>query len=191
MNAVSRLIVLFSAGLAFSQELPVPTLQSGRDPNPFQSQSTENAGVPCVQPAPLPALKDYEGPLGKTIGVFARALERKSIHQPHYKPGVTLCSLELDDKFLLFIEDSIDPVTFLGAGFDAAIDQASNRDPAFGQGAAGYGKRFGADLADRVSSGFFLRTSPTRRYSPKIPGTIAWGKAAPANAFFTQPDICS
>jgi hypothetical protein len=89
------------------------------------------------------------------LGIFARALERKSIHQPHYNPGVTLCSLELDDKFLLFLEDSIDPVTFLAAGFDAGIDQASNRDPTFGQGAAGYGKRFGADLADRVSSRFF------------------------------------
>jgi hypothetical protein len=66
-----------------------------------------------------------------------------------------LCSLNLKDKFVLFVQDSIDPVTFLSSGFEAGLDQASNRDPTFGQGAAGYGKRFSADFADQVSSKFF------------------------------------
>jgi hypothetical protein len=90
----------------------------------------------------------------KTVGVFARPLERKSVHKPHYKADVMLCSLDLRGKFLLFVDDSLDPVTFLSAGFDAGIDQASDRDPSFGQGTAGYTKRFGAELADRVSARF-------------------------------------
>lgn len=66
-----------------------------------------------------------------------------------------LCALSLKDKFILFVQDSTDPVTFLGAGFWAGMDQASDQDPTFGQGAAGYGKRYAANYADAASSGFF------------------------------------
>ena len=110
---------------------------------------------PCLRPAPLPGVREYDGPLEKTVGLFAGALERNAVHQYHYKPGTVLCSLELKDKFLLFVNDSIDPVNFLGAGFNAGIDQSSNRDPTFGLGAKGYAKRFGANLADSESDKFF------------------------------------
>jgi len=46
-------------------------------------------------------------------------------------------------------------VTFLGAGFEAGMDQAENSDPSYGQGAQGYGRRFGAELGGQVSSRFF------------------------------------
>jgi hypothetical protein len=58
-------------------------------------------------------------------------------------------------KFILFVEDSVDPVAFLGAGFNAGIDQAEDTDHSFGQGAAGYGKRFGAEFAGNASGEFF------------------------------------
>jgi hypothetical protein len=99
--------------------------------------------------------QDYEGPFAKVVGVFGRKLERKSVHPPHYKPGDVLCTLDLKDKFILFVQDTIDPVTFISAGFNAGISQAENDDPSFGQGAAGYGKRFGANLAGQASSDFF------------------------------------
>ncbi|MGB2888662.1 MAG: hypothetical protein WBC04_13280, partial [Candidatus Acidiferrales bacterium] len=73
----------------------------------------------------------------------------------HYKTGEVMCTLEVKDKFILFVEDMIDPITFLDAGFNAGIGQAENSDRSYGQGAAGYGKRFGASLADQASSGFF------------------------------------
>ena len=66
-----------------------------------------------------------------------------------------LCTLNVWDKFALFVQDSLDPVTFLGAGFDASLDQAQDSEPSYGQGAQGYGRRFGAELAGRVSSKFF------------------------------------
>jgi hypothetical protein len=99
--------------------------------------------------------EDYEGPFAKVVGVFGRKLERRSVHAPHYKPGALLCTLELKDKFILFVQETVDPVTFLHVGFNAGIDQARNADPSFGQGAAGYGKRFGANLAGEASSQFF------------------------------------
>lgn len=121
----------------------------------LEGEAPQKAGVPCVQPPPLVSLRDYDGPLKKALGVFARPLERKSVHPPHYKPGVVLCSLELKDKFVLFVQDSLDPVTFLSAGFWAGMDQASGKGPAFGHGAEGYGKRFSANFADQASFRFF------------------------------------
>jgi hypothetical protein len=59
------------------------------------------------------------------------------------------------DKFALFLQDTLDPVSFLEAGFDGALDQAANNDPTFGQGAVGYGKRFGAQFAGQVTFRFF------------------------------------
>ena len=69
-------------------------------------------------------LQDYNGPLAKTVGLFTQQLERKSVHPIHYKPGVRLCSLELKDKFILFVRGSYDPATGLGAAFNAGISQS-------------------------------------------------------------------
>src|SRR3989475_6042047 len=120
-----------------------------------KEEATKSPTAECVEPPPMVRWQDYDGPLKKTVGAFAGRLERKSAHPPHYKPGAVLCSFAPKDKFILFVQDTIDPVTFLGVGFDAGIDQAQNSDPTFGQGAAGYGKRFGANFADEASSTFF------------------------------------
>lgn len=124
-------------------------------PPPVLQETATNVSAPCVQPPPLVRLQDYDGPLKKTVGLFARELERKSVRPPRYKPGLMLCSLDLGDKFLLFVSGTFNPVTFIASGFNAGLDQAANRDPSFGQGAAGYGKRFGASFADEASSKFF------------------------------------
>ncbi len=55
-------------------------------------------------------------------------------------------------KFSLAWHDSIDPITFISAGFFAGIEQAQNTFVGYGQGARGYAKRFGADYADGFSS---------------------------------------
>ena len=99
--------------------------------------------------------EDYNGPLQKVVGAFARGVERKSVHPLHYKPGTVLCYLELKDKFLLFVQESYEPVSLVAAGFNSAIDQAQNNDARFGQGFEGYGRRFGANLADQVSLRLF------------------------------------
>ena len=111
--------------------------------------------TPCLEPPPLLSWEDYHGPFQKVVGAFARKLELKSVHPPRYKPGTVLCSLEAKDKFILFVRDTFDPISFLGAAFDAGSDQVSHRDPTFGQGAEGYGKRFGTDFAGQTTSRFF------------------------------------
>jgi Carboxypeptidase regulatory-like domain len=53
-------------------------------------------------------------------------------------------------KFQMAMRVSRDPVTILGIGFMSAIDQAANR-PDYGQGAKGYGQRFGSNAAGAFS----------------------------------------
>lgn len=59
------------------------------------------------------------------------------------------------EKFHLFVKSAFDPVEFGLVGFQAGLSQAEDEFPKYGQGAAGYGKRYGAAFVDQVSSGFF------------------------------------
>ena len=58
-------------------------------------------------------------------------------------------------KFHLFYRSAFDPTEFALVGVEAGISQAENAFPAYGQGASGYGKRYGGAFTDQVSSGFF------------------------------------
>jgi hypothetical protein len=134
----------------------VPDPQQPPDtPGLLQKEAANSVAEPCVQPAPMVRLEDYEGPLKKVVGTFARPLERKSVHPPHFKPGAKMCTLKFKDKFALFVRDSFDPVTFLSTGFNAGLDQAEDTDRSYGQGAEGYGRRFGAEYAGQATSRFF------------------------------------
>jgi hypothetical protein len=56
--------------------------------------------------------------------------------------------LSPNQKFELAFKRSITPLTFFGTGLLAGLGQAENNFPQYGQGAQGYGKRFGAQYAD-------------------------------------------
>jgi hypothetical protein len=58
-------------------------------------------------------------------------------------------------KFRLFVKDKTDPFTIGWVAFEAGLAQVNNDFPEYGQGAAGYGKRFGAGLANETAAGFF------------------------------------
>jgi hypothetical protein len=66
-----------------------------------------------------------------------------------YAPALTS-----GQKFNLMIRNYATPFPYLAAGFQAGISQAANNFEGYGQGAAGYGKRFGSALADGFTSGF-------------------------------------
>ncbi len=57
-------------------------------------------------------------------------------------------------KFELAWKSTFDPVTFLITGAVAGAQQANNSFSGYGQGAQGYGKRYGADYADAVTNTF-------------------------------------
>lgn len=149
------LLALLTCGAAVSAQDTPPNPPPPSAPGDLPGQVVLNPAGPCVQPPPMVQLQDYDGPFHKVVGTFTQKLDRLSVRDPHYRPGVVLCSLEIKDKLLLFLRDSVDPETFLAAGFDAGISQARNDDPTFGQGGAGYAKRLAAGYTDEVQFRFF------------------------------------
>jgi hypothetical protein len=63
--------------------------------------------------------------------------------------------LSSKQKFQLMARTMIDPFTFASAGLTAGLGQATNSFDEYGQGAAGFGKRYGAALLDNADSNFF------------------------------------
>ncbi len=127
-------------------------------PPAMTEEVVQNPNAPCVQPPPPVTWQDYQGPLAKTVALFADRLERKSVGPPvhrHYKPGVLLCTLELRDRLWLFVRDSTDPVAFLSAAWNAGQSQVEDTPQDFGRGFTGYLDRFGANMAGQSSAGFF------------------------------------
>jgi hypothetical protein len=63
-------------------------------------------------------------------------------------------ALTSKQKFELAWKSSIDPVTFVAVGILAGAQQAADEFHGYGQGAQGYGKRYGADYGDVVLGTF-------------------------------------
>jgi hypothetical protein len=57
-------------------------------------------------------------------------------------------------KFKLTAKDSFDPVEIPYIGLVAGIGQAQNSEPSYGQGGAGYGRRYGTAFADNTIGNF-------------------------------------
>jgi hypothetical protein len=143
---------LLAGGTAHGQSANPPSADSGAKAPSAQPQATQN---PCVQPAQVFSVKDYTGPFRKVVLFVARKPEIKTAYAPSLQPGSRICPLSPRQKFRLFVRDTFEPVTIIVAAFDAGIGQAQDTDPTFGQGAEGYGKRFAAAAADRISDQFF------------------------------------
>jgi Carboxypeptidase regulatory-like domain len=60
-------------------------------------------------------------------------------------------------KFSLATHGTFDPVSMIGVGFAAGLEQANNSYAGYGQGAAGYSKRFAAKFVDGRTSDFLTR----------------------------------
>ena len=74
-----------------------------------------------------------------------------TVEDPHKK----LPPLTVKEKFQLFAKGTFDPFTALSAAAGAALSQADNGDPKYGQGTGPYGERFGAAVADIATQNFF------------------------------------
>jgi hypothetical protein len=142
-------------------------------PQPAPAQSTPSAQQPAQQPTPAaspspakpattkkpatPILADPE--LQKQEQELLKKEQSQRILGVIPQFDVTnrqnASPLTSRQKFRLFVRTAFDPFQFGLIGVQAGIGQATNSFPAYGQGAAGYGKRYGAAFADQVSSGFF------------------------------------
>ncbi len=127
---------------------------------PLLAQEPQQPNPSPPPPSPRPADRASEAPAKSEA---ERKAEKQEQSQrvlgvvPQF--GVTsrqnASPLAAHEKFHLFARSAFDPGTIAVVGLQAAISQGENEFPAYGQGAQGYGKRFGASLADEVSAGFW------------------------------------
>jgi len=152
------LLTLFAwtatGGSSLAQEKPdsAPPIQSQQPPAqqpPANSPSSQQA------PAPDKNKGDQEkDPKSQPSGtsndrLFFTLPNFLTLENAHQVPP-----LSAGQKFKVVARSSFDYVQYPWYGFLAGISQAENSEPGYGQGAAGYGKRFGAATADGTIENF-------------------------------------
>ncbi len=118
------------------------------------SEPSSTAQAPCEKPAKLFSAREYHGPMERFTAWFTRKPEMTTFPTQR-KDGREICALDVGQKFHLFYKTTVDPVTFVGAAASAGFSQWANDDREWGQGAEGYGKRYGAAFTDRATHNFF------------------------------------
>jgi len=124
------------------------------------SQSLPDSPQPKQQPsANAPAQES-----GKFVGYITK----RSLFFPDIAASPN--PLSTGGKFELFANQSISPETMLISTFSAGFEQWRNSPAGFGQGAEGYGKRFGASMATNASSSFFgtFLAASVLRHDPRF-----------------------
>ena len=110
--------------------------------------------APQVSPSQAPQVAQHETPrqipaaADQTIGL----LSRRSIFFPDL--ATTLKPLSSEQKFKLFVDETIAPSTLLSASVTAGFRLLENTYPGYGQEWGGYGKRFAAGMANSASTNF-------------------------------------
>jgi hypothetical protein len=148
MTLSSRLPRCFLSGLCV---LSVATLipawaQSGDASGTGAGKPAGSDGAPPVIPAQSPP-DSANGPQPekedkRVFGVF-----------PNYRTtdgNVPFQPITAKQKLLIGLKDSFDWPVYLTGGAFAALYQIENQNPSFGQGMAGYARRYGTALADQV-----------------------------------------
>ena len=137
-----------------------------QQPTPAPTPETQ-PGAPLPTPEPTPSNPTVQSSPSPTPDDRSQADREKALQKKEQSArilgvvpqfGVTRQDakpLTTGQKFHLFGKSSFDPFAYAAAGLQAGLGQATNEFPGYGQGAAGYGKRYGASLADQVSSNFF------------------------------------
>ncbi len=100
------------------------------------------------QQAPPAAQPSSNQGSGRILGVIPTY---QTVSDPH----AVVVPLTARQKFTLAAKQTIDPFTFGSALAGAALSQADDGDPKFGQGSGPYAQRFGAAVADITTQNFF------------------------------------
>jgi len=158
MSNLQRKLALFgllmASSLAGAQALPRLDNMT-----PAVSLVSPSMGIPvrppCARPAEAFDVDDYNGPFNQLVSRFSQRIENTTVHLPRHHSDLRPCALTASGKFHMFVESTADPLNYVGAVWDAATAQIDRDDPAFHQGASGFGKRYGAAVTDNATSDFF------------------------------------
>ncbi|HWY07875.1 MAG TPA: carboxypeptidase-like regulatory domain-containing protein [Candidatus Acidoferrales bacterium] len=145
--AGSYLVTVYAKGFApfTSAEFAVAVQQAYELPDVSLSVATANIEV-TVRPTELIAAEQIRAAEKQRLVGFFPNFYTSYIYDA--------APLTAKQKFSLATRGTFDPVAMLGIAFAAGIEQANNSYAGYGQGVAGYSKRFAAKFADGRSSDF-------------------------------------
>jgi len=143
-----------------------------------QQPAGAGAGSQSLPDSPQPKQESTASAPEQGAEKFVGYMTKRSLFFPDI--AASPHPLSVGGKFELFVNESISPETILVSAFSAGFEQWRDTPPGYGQGAEGYGKRFGASMATSASSSFFgtflgasvLRQDP--RFFPQSYPTF-WG----------------
>lgn len=146
------MLASFFSSLSAQQTAP-PTTSGQTEP----SATTPGQSAPEAQQSPdKDKDKDKPDP-GVQSNASGTSKDRLFYTLPNFltlENGGKLPPLTTKQKFGVVARGTFDPVQYPWWGLLAAISQAENSEPAFGQGWAAYGKRYGTTAADSTIENF-------------------------------------
>ncbi len=125
------------AAVCHSQDAPLPTAPSATDRDPASRNQNRKPTDSSAQPSGEARL------FGILPGYGIAAA------------GANPPPLTAGQKFKL-ASQYLNPYTFVFVTVEAGVNQARNHPEGYGQGAEGFGKRYGAGLADGLTDGIFV-----------------------------------
>lgn len=165
------LSVLLVAGATASAQVAPQFALSPYEAGPCLTKSDNSKGRSPAYPCTSSALPDAPTPQFQTSAYLGGGSQTLT-----YEP------LTSHQKFELFTRRTYSPFTFFSAAFDAAYAHVTDSWPDYGHGASGYGKRYGATIADVEARSFFLSflfpaafhqdpryfSSPSTKFLPRL-----------------------
>jgi hypothetical protein len=148
--AVAVVLNLFSLAALAQQTAPSGSTSSPSSTPTQQPQANQQQSKPDQQPSQA----NPQQPLTSEQVLKQEEHQRALGVVPMF--GMTSVKnappLSTKQKAELMARTMYDPFTFVAAGLTAGVGQATNSFAPYGQGAEGYGKRYGAALADGTDS---------------------------------------
>jgi hypothetical protein len=143
---------LLAIGFLLLVALPGSSQSAQDPPAPAVSQQPADGAPPTQAPVP-----DPNDPAAKDTGKTKS--DRMFFVMPNFftvDDESQRGPISWKQKFVITAKGSFDPYEFAVVGILAGTRQAENAYPGFGQGFEGYGKRYGAALADQVDGNLMV-----------------------------------
>jgi hypothetical protein len=148
-------ILLLGLAVTFFTTFSRAQQDAADKPSAAQQSTSSDAKLPDA-PSATQSQKDSQGPNGTKKGT-GTSNDRLFLALPNFltlENAGNVPPLTSGQKFKAVARGAFDKVQFVWYGLLAGVSQAENSEPGFGQGAQGYGKRYGAAFADGAIENF-------------------------------------
>lgn len=129
-------------------EAPAPKIATDAEAAQQSNPSTTSSDQKPTGPPSNPTGVQDDNP--KRILGFIPNFQTKNDDPGNQRP------LTVKQKYVLALHQSVDFSAHIGNAFQAALQQASNTQPHYGEGWGPYAERFGAAEGDQATSSFFI-----------------------------------